>query len=483
MNNEVKSINKTPIVLILLIGSFVAVLNQTLLATAIPPIMADLNIELSTAQWLTTAFMLVNGIMIPITAFLIGKYTTRQLFIGAMTLFALGTLVAALAPSFSILLVGRIIQASGAGIMMPLSQVVILTIYPIEKRGAAMGLVGLVVGLGPAIGPTLSGFMVEHFPWRSLFYIILPLVIVNITLAFFIMKNVTERTNPKIDIVSIVLSSIGFGGLLYGFSIAGNEGWLNIQVLISLAIGSLALLWFILRQFRLEQPILEFRVFKDPIFTLTTILSIIVFISMIGAEMLIPVFMQTMLNYSALDSGLALLPGAIVMGAMMPITGRIFDRYGARWLVITGFSIVTITTFLFTGFDTKTTFTYVLIIYMIRMFGISMIMMPVTTAGINQLVIKLIPHGTAMNNTMRQVGGSIGTAVLVTIMTNNLVRTSTGIPTPESAIGGVNTAFIFATILALIGTILAFFIRKTKPAEIRDSDHGEIKGAVKAYNQ
>lgn len=466
MSGEIEAsapFKKGPILLVLLLGSFFAVLNQTLLATALPSIMKDLQIDLSTAQWLTTAFMLVNGIMIPITAFLIGTFTTRQLFIGAMMFFGIGTLVAAISPSFTILLIGRILQAVGAGVMMPLSQVVILSLFPVNKRGAAMGLVGLVIGLAPAIGPTLAGVMVEHFPWRSLFYIVLPIVVLNIVLALFIMKNVTERTHPKIDLFSIVLSTVGFGGLLYGFSKAGSSGWSSAEVLITLILGVIGLVAFILRQYRLTQPILEFRVFQDPVFSLTTILGVFTFTSMIGTETLIPVFMQNMLGYNALESGLALLPGALLMGAMMPISGRLFDKFGIRWLAITGFTIITATGFLFTRLETGTTYSYVLTVYMIRMIGISLVMMPLMTAGINRLDRKLISHGTAMNNTMRQVGGSIGTAILVTVMSSAI--TSKGQPMPEDMIGGVNAAFMVATLLALAGAILSLFVKNTPKSE------------------
>ncbi|HET7615491.1 MAG TPA: MFS transporter, partial [Bacillales bacterium] len=233
-SSSVQNINKTPIVAVLLAGAFVAILNQTLLNTAIPKIMSDLDISAATAQWLTTVFMLTNGVMIPITAFLIERFSTRKLFLTAMSLFAAGTLIAAMAPSFPYLLTARIVQASGAGIMLPLMQTVFLTIFPREKRGAAMGMVGLVIAFAPAIGPTLSGWLVQNYSWRVLFYVILPIAIIDIFLAYFVMKNVTKLTYPKVDIFSIILSSFGFGGLLYGFSSAGQSGWDSTKVLISL---------------------------------------------------------------------------------------------------------------------------------------------------------------------------------------------------------------------------------------------------------
>ncbi|MDC3413238.1 DHA2 family efflux MFS transporter permease subunit [Aquibacillus sp. 3ASR75-11] len=462
INHTQKNSNLT-IVAILLAGSFVAILNQTLLATAIPYIMSDLDLTENTAQWLTTIFMLVNGIMIPITAFLIETFTTRRLFITAMTIFAVGTVICGIAPNFFILMVGRIIQASGAGIMLPLMMTVFLIIFPLEKRGAAMGMVGLVISFAPAIGPSLSGWIIGNLPWRYMFFVILPIAIIDIVIAYFVLQNVTKQTYPKVDFLSIILSTLGFGGLLYGFSSAGNTGWGSIQVVVSLIVGTISLTFFILRQFKLEQPILEFRVFQYKTFTITTIIGMIVFIGLIGSETILPIYMQNMLDYSPLESGLMIMPGALLMGFMSPITGRIFDKVGARWLAITGLSIMTVTTFMFTNLTTTTSLTYITVVFGIRMFGMSMVMMPVTTAGLNELPIRLIPHGTAMNNTMRQVAASIGTAILVTIMTSAALN-SADISNPTSMIHGVNVAFIVASILSIVSLLLSFFI---KPLEYK----------------
>ncbi len=442
--------------LVLLSGAFAAILNQTLLATAIPHIMADLELEADVAQWLQSVFMLVNGIMIPVTAFLIGKFTTRSLFFTALSLFALGTLVCGLAPNFTVLLLGRILQASGAGIIMPLMQTILFLIYPREQRGTAMGFFGLVISFAPAIGPTLSGWFVEIYPWRGLFYIILPIAIIDLIVAWFILKNVTERTNPKLDVLSIILSTFGFGGLLYGFSIAGGSGWLSPMVLISLMVGAVALTLFIKRQLRLEQPILEFRVFKDPIFTLATIIGMVAFMTMIGGAIILPIFMQNMLGFTAFESGLMMLPGALLMGFMSPVTGKLFDLFGPRWLVIPGLGIVTVTTFMFTALDTETTFTYLAVVNAVRMLGISMVMMPSTTAGLNQLSNRLVPHGTAMNNTMRQIAGAVGTALFVSVMMMTMIPGQGA----QGMIHGVNMSFILTGIFSLAGFILAFKLRR-----------------------
>lgn len=447
-----------PLLAVLLSGAFITILNQTLLATALPPIMNDLQISESTVQWLQSIFMLVNGIMIPITAFLIGKFTTRSLFLTAMSLFAAGTLLAAVSPNFTFLLIGRMLQGAGAGIMMPLLQTVLFLIFPVSQRGKAMGMFGLIIAFAPAIGPSLSGYLVDHYPWRSVFYVVLPIAFIILVAAYFVLKNVTEQTNPKMDYLSIVLSTFGFGGILYGFSIAGNVGWLSSNVVVSLVVGAIALYWFITRQLKLKQPILEFRVFKYRIFSIATSLGMIVFASMIATTVILPLFMQNLLGFDALHSGLMLLPGAIIMGIMNPVTGVLFDKYGAKWLLRIGFAILTVTTFFFANLSQDTTFLYLAVLNAIRMAGIAMVMMPSTTLGLNQLPNHLIPHGTAMNNTFRQISGAIGTAVLVTVTVTAASDSSIA-----GAIHGVNMAFVVAGVVAAFGFLLSFAIKNPKP--------------------
>ncbi len=460
-DSDGKAFNRTPLVIVLISGAFVAILNQTLLGTALPKIMEDLMLDENTVQWLQSVFMLVNGIMIPITAFLIGKFTTRSLFLTAMSIFSLGTLAAALSHSFGLLLVGRILQAAGAGIMMPLMQTILMLVFPIEKRGSAMGMFGLVIAFAPAIGPSLSGYIVEVASWRVLFLMILPIAIIDIIIAYFILKNVTKQSNPKLDVLSIILSTFGFGGILYAFSIAGSAGWTSAEVLIGMSVGVVTVVWFILRQLKLDEPILEFRVLKYKMFSISTIIGMVTFIAMIGAAVVLPLYMQNMLGFSPFESGLALLAGAILQGLLNPITGRLFDRYGARWLAIIGLLLMTAGTFMLTVLSTETSFMYIAITHAMRMIGISMAMMPVTTAGLNVLPRDLISHGTAVSNTLRQVAGAIGTALPITIMTTVAIPEQ-GV---ESMIHGVNVSFIVAGILSLIALFLSFSIKDRVPGK------------------
>ncbi|PAD69089.1 MFS transporter [Bacillus sp. 7586-K] len=473
---------------ILMIGAFISFLNNTLLNIALPSIMKDLDINTSTVQWLTTGFMLVNGIMIPTTAFLIQKYSVRRLFLSAMTLFLIGTIIAGYTNFFPILLGGRMLQASGSAIMMPLLMNVMLVSFPIEKRGAAMGVFGLILMAAPAIGPTLSGWIIEHYDWRMLFHFVTPIALVILLVGFFLLKDKKEKVDIKLDFISLILSSIGFGGILYGFSSAGDKGWDDPQVYLTIIIGVISLITFILRQRKLELPMLNFGVFKYPMFALSSSISMVLNMAMFSGMLLLPIYVQTIRGITPFDAGLMMLPGALVMALMSPITGRLFDKFGGKVLALTGLTITTITTYLFSTLTFDTTYTFLMALHAVRMFGISMVMMPVSTNGLNQLPARFYPHGTAMNNTLNQVSGAIGTALLVTIMSNRTESSlatltaeakekMTGQPTQEALaqmqqqigfqamIDGINFAFFISAFIAAVALILAFFIKRSKQAE------------------
>ncbi|HLQ88112.1 MDR family MFS transporter [Enterococcus cecorum] len=469
-----KKYNRSLLVVVLLIGTFCTVLNQTLLATAFPTLMKEFDISASTVQWLTTGFLLVNGIMIPVSAWLINSFSSKKLYISAMTTFLIGTIICFLAQNFSVLLIGRLIQAIGVGLSMPLLQNIMLTIFPPEKRGSAMGMAGIVIGLAPALGPTLSGWIIDHYSWRDLFGMVIPIVILVLVLALFFMKSVIELTHPKIDTISAILSTIGFGSLLYGFSSVGDKGWLSKEVLGFLIIGIIFIFLFSKRQLKIEHPFLELRVFKSKIFTIAAVLAGVTNMAMIGAEMVLPLYIQNIRGESAFHSGLMLLPGALVMGLMMPITGAIFDKRGARNLAITGMFILTSATLPFAFLTSKTSVIVIVVLYAIRMFGISMVMMPVTTSGMNALPAHLISHGTAVNNTFRQVASSIGTAILISVLTNvtknNLPTKSILEATPlaykdqaiNATLSGYHAAFLVAVIFGFIGWLITFTLAKKK---------------------
>jgi EmrB/QacA subfamily drug resistance transporter len=474
---------------ILIIGAFIAFLNNTLLNIALPSIMTDLKVDPPTVQWLTTGFMLVNGILIPTTAFLIQKYSVRKLFLVAMGLFLLGTILAGFAHEFSLLLTGRMTQASGSAILMPLLMNVMLTSFPIEKRGAAMGVFGLVLMGAPAIGPTLSGWLIEHYDWRMLFHFVTPIAAVVLLIGFFLLKDRKEKVDIRLDFFSVLLSSVGFGGLLYGFSSAGKAGWSSLEVYGTIIVGAIALVWFILRQINQEKPMLNFMIFKYPMYALSATISMVVTMALFSGMLLTPIYVQNIRGISPLDAGLMMLPGAIIMALMSPITGKLFDKYGGRVLAITGLTITVVTSYFFSQLTFETTYTQLVVLYSLRMFGMSMVMMPVSTNGLNQLPARYYPHGTAMNNTLQQVSGAIGTALLVTVMSTRsearateladeaILYPPTGQPTEaalaemqqqilmQATLDGINFAFFVSVFIAGLALVLAFFIKRATQAD------------------
>ncbi len=485
INNS--SIKKGPILFILILGAFLAILNQTIMSVATPKLMGDFDISAATAQWLTTGYMLVNGVLIPITAYLIQRFTTRQLFQASMIIFLAGTIVSAVATNFPVLLTGRMIQAAGAGIIMPLLMNVVLTIFPAEKRGSAMGMVGFAIIFAPAIGPTLAGYILENYAWETMFYGMIPLAVLVIVLGFIYLKNVSERIFSKVDVTSVILSTIGFGALLYSFSRAGSEGWSSTEVIVTLIAGILALAFFTWKQLVSQDPLLDLGAFKYNMFSLTTIINIAITMIMYADMMLLPLYLQSARGFTALESGLLLLPGALIMGFLMPVTGKLFDRFGAKWLSVIGMVITIITTIGFIDLTDSTSYTYLVLMSTGRRIGMALLLMPIQTAGLNQLPARLHAHGTAISNTIKQVAGAIGTSLLVTVMTNRTRTHFTDMMAAggtkgetqqhlimEASIQGINDAYLVIVGIGIIGLLLSFFIKR-----VGQSSEEENKVALK----
>lgn len=466
-STQAKDYNVFVIAGVFLLGAFICYLNSTFMNVALSDIMKDLNISVSTAQWLSTGYMLTTGIIIPFTAFLIDKFKNRTLFFISIGLFTIGTIIGAFATNFAMLLTARLIQGFASGIIIPLMQTVFMIIFPIEKRGFAMGIVGIVLAFAPAIGPTLSGWIINIYPWRYLFYVTLPFAILDLILGYFLLKNVTENKSVHFDIISFIGSTIGFGGLLFGFSNAGNYSWTDINVYLPLIIGIVFLIIFVWRQLNMEEPMLNLAVFKSTVFTFATIISMIAYAGLISSELILPMYLEDVRGSSAFDTGLTLMPGAIVMGIMNPITGKLFDKFGARYLALTGLTILTLGTFGLSFLSVSTPVIYIISIYAIRMLGISMLLMPLSTSALNSLHKNLYAHGNAANNTLRQVAGSIGTSLIVTLMSKSTI--SSGYTDPAKAqVYGMNISFACTAALTLVGLIIAFFVIKRKEIVVKD---------------
>lgn len=473
--NTGDNVKKWSILSIMILGSFFALFNQTTMTVALPPLMEAFNIEASTGQWLTTGYMLVNGVLIPVTGFLMKRFSTRQLYLAAMIIFLAGTIVSAIAPTFAVLLIGRLIQAASTGIMMPLLMNVVLSLFPPEKRGTAMGTVGLAIIFAPAVGPTLAGYILDNFSWRVLFYGMIPFVFIIIICASIFLKNVSETTTSKMDFISLVLSTIGFGGILYGFSEAGNIGWGHWEVVISLFVGFSTIWIFSWRQLKSNDPFLDLRAFRYNMFSLTTIINCTVTFVMYADMILLPLYLQNARGFTAFESGLLMLPGALLMGLLSPMVGKLFDRFGVKWLAIIGLIIILLTTYTFTNLTDSISYTVLILMYAGRRLGMALFLMPLQTAGLNQLPNSLHAHGTAISNTTRQVAGAIGTSLIVTIMTSRtkdhlqemMTNGATGTDEDlimEASIQGINDAYFTMLFFAFISLVLSFFIKRVTQA-------------------
>ncbi|KYG34137.1 DHA2 family efflux MFS transporter permease subunit [Alkalihalobacillus trypoxylicola] len=466
-----EKIRPVPITIALIIGAFIGLFSETALNMALTNIMAEFQILPHVAQWLTTGYLLVLGILVPVTGFLLQWFTTRQLFIASLCFSIIGAIIGGLAPSFEILMISRIVQAMGTAILLPLMTNVILLIFPPSKRGTVMGTMGLVIMVAPAVGPTLSGLLVDSWGWQSIFWIFTPVLILSLIFGMIFIQNVSTITKPKIDILSILLSSIGFGGVVYGFSSAGKGtgSWLDPIVFIPILIGLIALLIFSIRQLKLDQPMLDLKVFKFPMFSLGVIMVFLGMMIILSSAILLPLYLKGGLLLTALAAGFVLLPGGIINGLMSPITGRLFDKFGPKFLIIPGFALTTTFTFLFTNVTTETSQIAIIIMHTILFIGVAMVMMPSQTNGLNQLPKSNYPDGSAIMNTLSQIAGAIGTAIAIGFLSAGQASYLDAATNPndplviaEALTAGTQNAFFFAFIASIIGLIVSLFVKRVK---------------------
>lgn len=444
---------------VLLLGAFVSLLAETFLNNALPTIMNTFGVNQSTAQWLTTAYLLVVGLIIPLSAWIFNSFSLKTNYLMMLGIFLAGSLICLFSPNFYVLLIGRIIEAVAAGALMPFIQNVILLLFPPEKRGFAMGITGLVIGFGPAVGPTISGLILKYANWRMLFIILSVISIVTAILAFFTLKNITKPHRTTIDGLSFIESLLGFGFILYALSELGNSGHLTLSLVVIFLLGIFILFLFGKRQLQLASPLLDIRVFSNNKFNLCTFLSMLSNIAMVGIELVLPLYLQTTCSETALVSGLIMMPGAIIMGICNPISGILFDKFGIKRLSLFGFFILLLGTFPMLLFNNQTGLIIIAFCYALRMIGISFTMMTTFTAGINFIDSNYTTHANAVSSTIRQIGGSLGTALamLVVALGSNF-KSTVGANKTIALETGYHWGFILMVVIALIGIVAAFFL-------------------------
>lgn len=471
------------VIWLLLIAAFVAILNETTMAIAIPHLNADLGLPPELGQWLTSAFMLTMAVVIPTTGFLLQRFTTRQIFLAAMIAFTVGTLLCLVAPGFVFLLAGRVVQAAGTGIMMPLLMTTMMNVVPPHSRGRMMGRVGLVISLAPAIGPSLSGLILETLSWRWIFGIVLPIAIVALALGAKWMTNLGETTKAPIDVASIVLSAIAFGGIVFGLSQFGGGHGSDADapatgpgalpwVVLAAAVVALAL--FVWRQLALQRKddaLLDLRVFLSRNYALSVIIMAVVAFAMFGTFSLLPLYLQSVIGLDSLQSGLVLLPGSVLMGLLGPVMGRIYDAFGPKTLLVPGTILIAVAMFSYSLMGPSTPVGLIVVVQIAMSLGLAGSFTPLFSASLGSLERRLYSHGSAALNTLQQVAGAAGTALLISIYSTALhTGEAAGQSVAEAGAPGARAAFLVAGIIALVPVVLAFFIRK--PADQEGAPHG-----------
>jgi MFS transporter, DHA2 family, lincomycin resistance protein len=477
MSTQIQVKNPKTMAFILMLGAFAGLFGETALNMALSNVMEQFSVTAATAQWLTTGYLLVLAILVPISALLMKWFTTRQLVIGGLVISLLGAILAALNFSFGILLLGRVVQAIGTGLLLPVMLSVMLLIFPIQKRGVVMGLMGLVITLAPALGPTLSGVIISTLSWPFIFWFSAIAYVLLILVAAVKIENVSEITKPKIDVQSILLSTIGFGGLIFALSTMAEVAISSPKVWVPLLVGVIAQLLFGIRQNNMAQPMVNLRVFKYPMFKLGTLTMFLGILIILSTGILLPLYLKGALLFSAAMAGLILLPGNAVNFILSPIVGALFDKIGARLFTIIGFIFVLIGNIVFLStISSQTPAWQIIVAFMILFFGLTMVMMPAQTNAMNQLPRELYADGSAAMNTLNQVAGAAGTAIAITVFTSGQSSYVMDFPNasqPEILAAGIKYAFYFITGISVVGLISSFFVKK--PSTVTEKSSVTVK--------
>lgn len=468
------------VIWLLLAAAFVAILNETTMGVAIPHLITDLGITALSAQWLTTAFMLTMAVVIPITGFLLRRFTTRTMFVAAMGLFSLGTLIAFLSPGFTMLLVARVVQASGTAIMMPLLMTTLMTVVPAAIRGRMMGRVSIVMSLAPAIGPTLAGAILNNFEWRWIFGIVLPIAVVALVVGARWIHNLGETTRAPIDVLSVILSALGFGGLVFGLSQLGAGGHgggadaaaasaaSTTTLVVSLAVGVVALGLFGWRQVvlqRKDDALLDLRVFRSANFSLSIAQMAVMSMAFFGAITVVPLYLQDVLGVDPLTTGLVVLPGALAMGLAGPFIGRIYDRWGTTVLLVPGAVVTSAMLWLYTTFGAATPVLVIAVAQTVLSIGLALSFTPLFTASLGSLEPRFYSYGSAVVGTVQQVAGAAGIALMFGVMAAaGASAAASGADALAAGAAGTHAAFLTAAFLSLPLLVGAFLIRKPADA-------------------
>lgn len=452
---------------VLMIGTFLGLFGETALNMALTNIMEDFDVTAASAAWLTTGYLLVLAVLVPLSSYLVRWFTTRQLIVAAIVFAIIGSLLGAIAPNFTVLLVGRFVQAIATGIILPLMFSVVMLIFPVQKRGAIMGIVGIILTAGPALGPSIAGLIVSSLSWRYIFWMMVVVYVVVLALAISKVDNVSNVTRPKIDLLSLVSSTFGFGGVVFALATLAEQSISEPIVWVPLVVGLVLLVVFGFRQVQMDEPMIDLSVFKSSMFSLGVALMVATMFMILSVAILVPMFLKTVLGFAALTAGLCMLPGNVLNIIMSPVVGANFDKVGAKVFTRIGFTMILVSMIVFLTTISADTATWIIIVNLCVFFvGVSMTIMPAQTNAMNSLAPQKFADGSAALNTLTQIAGASGTAVAITMFTigqGNYIKIFGDAVPSEFLAHGVHTAFIVVTVVSVLGLVGSFFVKNSKP--------------------
>lgn len=461
----------------LVLATFIVILNETVMINAIPRLMGEFDVSARSAQWLSTAFMLTMAVVIPVTGWFLQRVTTRGAFATAMTVFCAGTLLAALAPAFPVLLAARVVQASGTAVMMPLLMTTLMTVVPAHDRGRVMGNVTLAISVAPALGPAVSGVVLQYLSWRWMFGIVLPIAVAISCVGLRRLTNLGEPRRSSVDWFSVALSALsalGFGGFVYGLSQLGADGsGALVSPVLVILFGAGAIGAFVRRQLVLQRtgnPLLDLRTLRQRTYTVSLSLMAVAFMAMLGSMILLPLYLQDVRRLDVLQTGLLVMPGGVAMGLLGPSVGRVFDRYGSRPLVIPGSVGIFAALAMLTRVGLHTSIWLVLAAHVLLMVSLAAVFTPVFTLGLGALPPHLYSHGSSLLGALQQVAAAVGTAIVVTVLSSRSAELARGgADKVHAMVGGMQWAFGVGAVLSLAVLALAFLL-PGRPAAIVPSE-------------
>lgn len=472
------SVRDRTTITVLIVSAFVVILNETIMNVALPSLMNEFGVSSSAIQWLATAFLLTMSVVIPTTGFLLNRFSIRTVFLIAIGLFSAGTLLAGLAPGFEVLLVARVIQASGTAVMMPLLITTILDLVPSHRRGAVMGNVSIVISVAPAIGPTLSGLILNSLSWRFMFFLVLPVALIALILGSRLLPSDQKRSASRLSVPSLLLSIPAFGGLVYGLSGIGSPEAATAQIaLLALAVSLVSLLAFVMLQLKLQRSdaaLLDLRPFLHRQFTLALSLMVMAMLALFGVIILLPMYLQNVRGLDVLSTGLMLLPGGVLMGLLAPLVGKLFDKVGARPLLVPGGLLLAVILFGYTQLAAGTPLIMIIGLHLLMSVALAFIFTPAFTAGLNPLPHSLHAYGSALLSTLQQLGGAAGTALLVGVMAAGTAASlAAGQDDITAQTDGLSNGFLVAACVSLGIVVVAAFMGKSDANAPATSDAAE----------